>query len=128
MKKDYGRFIVLYVVSICLILGIVFLPNKLFPKAQTLDFRGYVTDVVVDSENDEVKIYATYINSEEKAEIKALTKISCLYLDGRTFPITSLKKGDMIDLDYKGQWGLDGNGVMQAEAQWLTVCPLNEME
>lgn len=126
MKKGYGKFIVLYVVSICLIFGIVYLPDVLSPKAQTLDFRGYVTDVVVDSENSAVTIYATYVNSEAKAEIKAETKISCLYLDGRAFPITSLKKGDMIDLDYKGQWGLDGDGVMQAEAQWLTVCPISE--
>ncbi|WP_086349989.1 hypothetical protein [Candidatus Enterococcus clewellii] len=126
MKKGNGKMIVLYVLSICLILAIVYLPNKLFPKAQTLDFRGYVDEIVVDSDKNEIRIAAVYVNTDTKAEIKASTKISCSYLDGRAFPIANLKKGDMIDLDYKGQWGLDGDGVMQAEAAWLTVCPMNE--
>ncbi|WP_321388545.1 hypothetical protein [uncultured Enterococcus sp.] len=126
MKKTSGKTLILYLLSVGLILAIFYLPDRLFPKAQTLDFRGYVNEVTVDSDNNVVTIYANVIHSEAKAEIKASTKISSSYLDGRAFPITSLKEGDMIDLDYKGEWGLDGNGVMQAEAKWLTVCPLNK--
>lgn len=128
MKKGSGKLVMIYVLSVCLIAAVIYLPNILYPKAQTLDFRGYVNEIVVDSDGNSVIIKANIINSDAKAEIKASTSISCSYLDGRAFPMTSLKKGDMIDLDYKGQWGLDGNGVMQAEAKWLTVCPMGEGE
>ncbi|MGC6769422.1 hypothetical protein [Enterococcus sp. LJL51] len=125
MKNNVKVLTIVYLLSICLLLSAIYLPGILSPQAQTLDFRGYVEEIQLDEKKQLITINASYINSEAKAEIKASTKISCKYLDGRDFPITNLKQGDMIDLDYKGEWGLNGAGVMQAEAKWLTVCPVN---
>jgi hypothetical protein len=105
----------------------MYLPNLISPKAQTADFRGIVQKIDVDNDNKTVFISAHALWGEDfKVSVDAPFNISCLYLDGRAFPITNIKTGDMIDFSYKGDWGLDGEGFFKGTAKWLTVYPKPE--
>ena len=111
----------------CLILSVFLLPNIIFPRAQTLDFRGYVQEIDINYEENVALISANAVwGSEHKVLITVPLNTSCLLLDGRNIPVDNIKIGDMIDFDYKGQWGLNDDGVFEGTAKWITVCHISD--
>ena len=127
MKKKTISILLPWCLFICAFTLLIFSSNLISQKAQTNDFRGYVQEVEIDYESNTAYIHANAVwGFEHKVLITAPLNISCLLLDGRNIPVDNIKAGDMIDLDYKGKWGLNDAGIFEATAKWITVCHISD--
>lgn len=98
-----------------------------WPKSKTIDFRGYVKEIVSSKEDGYTYIKATMIFSDIKTDVATTIKVekntSIKDMDGNKMSVEGIKAGDMIDLDYKGRLA---NPADIITAKWIRVCPINQ--
>ena len=89
------------------------------PKNTTCDFRGYVQQVEIDTENDCTWLSVTMVFDETPTKIKVGNRTSVSYHKGEKTTTDKIKVGDMVDMDVKKQQ----DDVNYYEAKWVRVYP-----
>lgn len=92
------------------------------PKNNTVDFRGYVTNISYNEAEKYVLMETVSVASDQlKAVVIVDDSIQIKDIAGSKFDRKKIKIGDMIDFDYKGRIGEDP----YITAEWLSVYPMD---
>lgn len=119
MKKmlPFFKYII---VTIVLILGIIYFSDLDYSKG-TVDFRGFVNEITVDSNNiAHIKASDGWGNLPILINVKK--NISIKDSNKNKITISDIHIGDMIDLDYKGNLS---DSTKPVTAKWIKVTHFN---
>ena len=89
-------------------------------QSDTVDFRGYVNEVTYDTEKESAVIYATGVFNSEPFAFRVGKRVSVKNSTGDRISVEDIRPGDMIDVDYKGQFD---NETKSVDVRRLEVWP-----